>query len=349
MNGFKVFSLEGLEHKNLDSSFFLMAEPLLSYLKHLTPQSTGAREMIQQHLDQDMTGLLHLAAQVGNLEACQALLQLTSLAWNVLDENGKSAGQVALENGHEQLYQELVDEGVRAEFVLTALGQKFADETLVQEKNVSNAKYLQSRLVFSEGKLLDEDKNAVMMGWETPLMHLHAQLICSPGKRVLNVGFGLGIIDSILQSLEPSQHTIIEAHPDVYQRMLELGWDKKPGVKIIFGRWQDVLDQLELYDGIFFDTFGEYYDDLKEFNDVVPNILDQDGIYSFFNGLAGTNAYFHDVACRMVEIDLHDCGMAVEYQTVDVDTLGDEVWRDTKRAYWNLPTYRVPIVKFIPY
>lgn len=46
-------------------------------------------------------------------------------------------------------------------------------------------------------------------------------------------------------------HTIIEAHPDVYQHMLDLGWDKKPNVKILFGRWEDVLDQLEQYDGIF--------------------------------------------------------------------------------------------------
>jgi len=41
------------------------------------------------------------------------------------------------------------------------------------------------------------------------------------------------------------------------------GWDKKPNVRIVFGRWQDVLPQLGTYDGIFFDTFGEYYDDLR--------------------------------------------------------------------------------------
>jgi len=34
-------------------------------------------------------------------------------------------------------------------------------------------------------------------------------------------------------------------------------------VRIVFGRWQDVLPQLGTYDGIFFDTFGEYYDDLR--------------------------------------------------------------------------------------
>jgi protein arginine N-methyltransferase 2 len=57
-----------------------------------------------------------------------------------------------------------------------------------------------------------------------------------------------------LQGYSPASHTIIEAHPDVYAHMVAQGWDKKPGVRILFGRWQDVLPRLETYDGIFFDT-----------------------------------------------------------------------------------------------
>ena len=41
------------------------------------------------------------------------------------------------------------------------------------------------------------------------------------------------------------------------------GWGDKPGVRIVFGRWQDVLPELRQYDGIFFDTYGEYYEDLR--------------------------------------------------------------------------------------
>jgi hypothetical protein len=37
-------------------------------------------------------------------------------------------------------------------------------------------------------------------------------------------------------------------------RTAAAGWDQKPGVRIVFGRWQDVLLQLGTYDGIFFDT-----------------------------------------------------------------------------------------------
>lgn len=45
--------------------------------------------------------------------------------------------------------------------------------------------------------------------------------------------------------------------------MKELGWDKKPGVNIVSGRWQDTLGQLDQYDGIFFDTYSEFYEDLR--------------------------------------------------------------------------------------
>jgi len=45
-----------------------------------------------------------------------------------------------------------------------------------------------------------------------------------------------------IQAHQPRSHTIIEAHPQVYAKMLADGWDKKPGVRILFGRWQDVID-----------------------------------------------------------------------------------------------------------
>jgi protein arginine N-methyltransferase 2 len=168
------------------------------------------------------------------------------------------------------------------------------------------------------------------------------------GRTVLNVGFGLGIIDSIIQETGPSHHTIIEAHPDVYQRMVELGWDKKPNVTILFGRWQDVTDKLEQYECIYFDTFGEYYDDLHEFHEILPNILAEDGVYSFFNGLGGTNQFFHDVYCDVCQCDLNEMGLVVEFKEFDVDALGDDVWCEIKRAYWSLPKYRLPIIKFDP-
>ncbi|KAG0319817.1 hypothetical protein BGZ99_004893 [Dissophora globulifera] len=212
---------------------------------------------------------------------------------------------------------------------------------------VPNASYLAQPLHYTEDgdRLLDAEKNGVMMGWELPLMVRHAEVICpEEGLRVLNVGFGLGLIDKELQKRSPMQHTIIEAHPDVYAQMLKQGWDKKPGVKILFGRWQDVLDQLEVYDGIFFDTFGEYYEDLREFHEVVPNHLEEGGVYSFFNGLGATNEFFHAVYNRISELELGEMGFTVEYEAMEV-ALREEEWNGVQRAYWTLDRYHLPICR----
>lgn len=58
--------------------------------------------------------------------------------------------------------------------------------------------------------------------------------------------------------LTHTQSPLFTLFTDVHARMLQLGWDKRPGVTILFGRWQDVLPQLlqQRFDGVFFDTYG---------------------------------------------------------------------------------------------
>ena len=47
----------------------------------------------------------------------------------------------------------------------------------------------------------------------------------------------------------------------------------------------------------------------REFFEFVPNILREGGEFSFFNGLAGTNPFFHDVYCQLVELEV--CELSV--------------------------------------
>ena len=55
-------------------------------------------------------------------------------------------------------------------------------------------------------------------------MEAHAEAVCSGGGGdVLNVGFGMGIVDAAIQRRRPRSHTIVEAHPDVHRRMLDTG------------------------------------------------------------------------------------------------------------------------------
>lgn len=120
-----------------------------------------------------------------------------------------------------------------------------------RESKIGNVErdYLDDRVNFSEDKLMDSESKAVMMTWEKPLMEAHAKAVCSGGGHILNIGFGMGLVDTAIQQYAPASHTIVEAHPKVYQRMLRDGWAEKENVKIVFGRWQEVLPQLESYDG----------------------------------------------------------------------------------------------------
>ncbi|KAJ2614165.1 hypothetical protein EV177_002195, partial [Coemansia sp. RSA 1804] len=252
-------------------------------------------------------------------------------------------------------YNELVQAGIRAEMVLRILnpGASSTDKA-------ANEDYLSQPVEYTGDTLVDAEKNGVMMGWETPLMKMHAKTICPDGGgTVLNVGFGMGIIDSSLQELGPGKHVIVEAHPDVYKHMKDKGWHEIPNVHIVFGRWQDKIAEIRSlgpYDGIFFDTFGEFYKDLDDFHQAIfdsnngtqqPLLNKPDGIYSFFNGLGGDHKLFHDVYCNIVSSDLQKRGISTEFTKVASDIVMDEeTWKGIKRPYWMIKSYNLPTCRW---
>ena len=63
----------------------------------------------------------------------------------------------------------------------------------------SEGDYLEDRVTFSEDKLMDSDSKAVMMAWEKLLMEALAKVVCSGGGNILNVGFGMGLVDTAIQ------------------------------------------------------------------------------------------------------------------------------------------------------
>lgn len=99
-----------------------------------------------------------------------------------------------------------------------------------------------------------------------------------------------------------------------------------------------------IYSGIFFDTYGEYYEDLREFHQHLHVLLKPGGIYSFFNGLCGGNAFFHVVYCQLVSLELDSLGYATQMIPLPVkDCLREEVWEDVKHRYWQLDMYYLPV------
>ena len=240
-----------------------------------------------------------------------------------------------------------------------------------EKLDVNSADYLASTLRFTDTNLLDSDANGVMMAWETSIMRKTVDLLIpslTPGSRILNIGFGMGIIDRFFRDTKPLNHHIIEAHPAVLQKLSEpesdFGkvWEESApeGGKYVVhaGKWQDVVPKLleegEVFDVMYFDTFGEDYSQLKFFfSEYVVGFLDPAGRFGFFNGLGADRRVCYDVYCRVVELDLCDAGMDVDFTDVEVEELagsqeeGKGEWEGVRRRYFVVDRYRLPICTFM--
>ncbi|KAG8795840.1 Arginine N-methyltransferase 2 [Ceratobasidium sp. 428] len=301
------------------------------------------------------------------------MLLETGSPWNAVDNLGNCAGDVALSLNDVDCYTLIQDAGLRSEFMLHALQTKTSLTALRAEDNTaagSTSVFLDSKLLYRTDKNGQEivvvragdEEVGVMMGWERPIMEATVRALClrseseKPGPIVLNIGFGLGIIDSLFQSLDPppSRHVIIEPHPDVLDHMRSTGWFSKPGVEILEGRWHDfvtpdkigaLLGESGGFDVIYTDTFSEDYSDLSQsFEHLGDLMAGQNSRFSFFNGLGATNATFYDVYTKLSALHLEDMGLMTSWEDVDVHTAaeGEGAWGET-RKYFSLPLHRMPI------
>lgn len=309
----------------------------------ITPSSTSTSD-VENPNDGGVTALM-IAAEHGDEHMVHCLLQ-AGADWQAQDSTGHTAGEYAMGNTNDKgVFKLLLEWAVQCEMIL---GRETLKQREEQGDTAVNSDYLESTIQYSKDTLVDDSTgDAVMMTWETPLMIHHAKDICWNKGDVVNIGFGMGIIDTEIQKHEPHSHTIIEAHPDVYNHMIRCGWDTKPGVRVIFGRWQDVIDDLGPFDGIFFDTYGEYYEDMQMLHTRLPRLLKPNGVYSFFNGLAPDNIFFHMVSGEVARRELNELGFEVSYYPVPVDSTQhpetwNQTWKGISSRYWKFPTYFVP-------
>ena len=135
-----------------------------------------------------------------------------------------------------------------------------------------------------QNRVLSHSMSPVIMSYqEEYLMLKSAEVVCQNGGDILNVGYGLGIVDDFIRNQTINSHHIIEIHPQLYQNAVDAGFQN-----VHLGDWRDVIqtfiDQGKKFNGIYFDThnFGavdEWYDFVQQ----VDSILAPGGIFSYFN------------------------------------------------------------------
>lgn len=336
---------------------------------------------------------LHAAASVGNVEMLEYLLRKGNAVWQIVDNLGLTAGDIAYSLNEVAAYEYLLEEGVRAEMLRAAIeaaSKMDVDEKDNEEPNSEleataadaklstasdNATFLASKLTFmtdSSGQsvALDAEGNGVMMGWEKPIMQRSAELLCAHRRpesenddgvfNVVNIGFGLGLIDSCIQEAcnpPPTTHLIIEPHKDVLAHARSLGWFDKPGVRFFEGTWREYLKALEdgteeylQFDAVYTDTFSEHYSDLHDFFEVLPDWLrDEESKFSFFHGLGATSRLLYDVYTNVAELHLRDIGLRTTWEDVEIAEMVNR-WEVTKddqgeKRYWSesVGAYRLPL------
>lgn len=128
---------------------------------------------------------------------------------------------------------------------------------------------------YVEGKLVNQLGQSIMMDWEHPIMQKVADILCEKGNTILNIGFGMGIVDSYIQGYSPKKHVIIENNPVVNQKISDDGWYSKEGVEIVFDKWQNVITTVGKFDSVYLDTWNDHR--VKHINDLLDNCLKSSG------------------------------------------------------------------------
>ena len=162
--------------------------------------------------------------------------------------------------------------------------------------------YLENEVIFTEtdlkSKYIDCDC-PIMATNESELMKESADILCSNNGSVLNVGFGLGIIDNYIRNFKPKEHHIIEIHPQIYDLAIKDKFNQTSFLHL--GNWEDIVNQFVLknkkFDAIYFDTYT-FNRDKKQwamFGNIVDKILNKGGIFSYFNDNASKIEKIEDI------------------------------------------------------
>ena len=174
-------------------------------------------------------------------------------------------------------------------------------------------------------KILSDDE--IMEEWQIPLMQAMAEVVTESQGNILEVGFGRGVSATMIQEQNVRSHTIIECNDSVVERFYK--WkepykDKK--INLVHGLWQDTINDLGLFDGIFFHTYPlneeEYMKNVhgrttfaEHFFETAASHLNPGGVFNYFSneidslGRGHQRAlfkHFSSFSLKVIDLELPD-------------------------------------------
>ena len=126
------------------------------------------------------------------------------------------------------------------------------------------------------------DNNIVMHIGEKYLMKKLADLATKNGGHILEIGFGMHLsADAVQSNPNVLSHTIIEVHPDQYEKALEWSKLQNKETNIILGDWIKILPlSNKQFDGVVHDTHLD--PNIPKFLDYVKPNCKKGTIIAFF-------------------------------------------------------------------
>ena len=83
----------------------------------------------------------------------------------------------------------------------------------------------------------------------------------------------------------------------------------------------------------------------RQFHGHLPKLMKKGGLYSYFNGLAADNPFFHAVTCELVRLELAQLGLATQFVSLPIDVSHPDIWKGVQNRYWQLDTYSLPVAE----
>jgi guanidinoacetate N-methyltransferase len=110
--------------------------------------------------------------------------------------------------------------------------------------------------VVSDRTQADLTEEQIMEDWQIPVMQAMSNVVCESRGDILEIGFGRGISSSMIQQNGVRSHTIIECNNLIIDKFhLWKNSQQNQEIHLIKGLWQDTIEDLGLFDGIFFHTY----------------------------------------------------------------------------------------------